>query len=199
MRSGLSASVLTLNRLYAAVHVVSARRAFGLLCKGLAEVVNVEDGSYLAYGFESWLEDSELRDALEARNPDDDWIATVNFQVRVPRVIRLLHYDRLPRQTVKFSRRNIFLRDENRCQYCLQRFHTQQLSLDHVIPRSRGGETNWENIVSACQRCNTRKGSRTPQEAGMPLERRPAKPLRNPALSHQLNSRKYACWSKFLE
>ena len=103
----------------------------------------------------------------------------------MPRVIRLLTYDRLPRQKVKFNRRNIFARDGNRCQYCGKRFATSELSLDHVVPRSRGGRATWENIVCACLKCNVRKGGRTPREAGMRLIREPVEPRTSPSLSAQ--------------
>jgi 5-methylcytosine-specific restriction endonuclease McrA len=167
----------------------------------MAEVINVEDDSYMAYDFDSWREISELKDAFgECSSCDaDDWIRAVNFRIQVPRVIRLLKYDRVPRNIVKFNRRNVFLRDENRCQYCSGKFSTNDLSLDHVIPRSRGGKTTWENIVSACLRCNVRKGGRTPQEAGMRLYREPHQPKRSPVLVHQLSTQKYAVWQKFVQ
>src|SRR5690554_5519341 len=116
--SGLSASVLVLNRHYMAVHVVSVRRAFGLLINSLAEVIHIEDGAYMTYDFESWREISELHRQFKERSPHDDWIRSVNFEVRVPRILRLLHYDRLPKQKVRLNRRNIFARDANLCQYC---------------------------------------------------------------------------------
>ena len=201
--SAIRSNVLALNRLYLAIHVISARRAFCLLWKGMAEVISVEDDSYLAYDFDGWREMSELKDAFRESSPHDpgsseDWVCAVNFRIQVPRVVRLLNYDRVPRTVVKFNRRNVFLRDENRCQYCRRKFAARDLSLDHVVPRSRGGETTWENIVSACLRCNVRKGSRTPQEAGMRLFREPSRPKRNPVLVHQLGTRKYACWRKFV-
>lgn len=197
-RSALHASVLALNRMYMAIHVISVRRAFCLLCKGHAEVINIEDGAYMAYDFGAWCEISELRLELDDFNETDDWVRAVNFRVQVPRVVRLLEYDRVPKNTVKFSRRNIFLRDENRCQYCGDRYGTKHLSLDHVVPRSRGGPTSWDNIVSACLRCNVSKGGRTPQEAGMRLRRKPVRPKRNPVLSQQLNSQKYQVWRNFV-
>lgn len=202
MRGGPSAAlqsnVLALNRTYLAIHVISVRRAFCLLCKGMAEVVNIEDGSYMTYDFDGWREISELRIALEEQQESEDWLCAVNFPIQVPRVIRLLNYDRVPKSPVKFSRRNIFLRDENRCQYCEKKFSVPHLSLDHVLPRSQGGETSWENIVCACRKCNVRKGGRTPREAGMLLRREPAKPKRNPVLAHQLGTEKYACWKNFI-
>ncbi len=195
----MQSSVLVLNRLFVAVQVMSVKRAFCLLAKDLAEVVNVENGAYISYDFESWREASEFKAAMETQDEHDDWIKAVNFNILVPRVIRLLKYDQFPKNIVKFNRRNIFLRDENRCQYCGHKFSTQHLSLDHVVPRTQGGLTNWENIVCACLTCNVRKGGRTPHEAGMRLFKRPVKPKRSPMLSHQLTYHKYHSWKTFLD
>lgn len=196
--SAMQSNVLALNRVYLAIHVISVPRAFSLLWKGMAEVINVEDGSYMAYDFDAWREISELRAELNEWDEKADWIMAVNFPIQVPRVIRLLNYDRIPRETVKFSRRNVFLRDENLCQYCRRHFSAQKLSIDHVMPRSRGGPTTWENVVTACLNCNVRKGGRTPREAGMSLHNPPRKPKRNPVLAHQLNNEKYECWRNFI-
>ncbi|HEV7221669.1 MAG TPA: HNH endonuclease [Pirellulales bacterium] len=197
MADPLSASVLVLNRFYMAVHVVSVRRAFTLLFRELAEVVHVEQGQYANYTFDSWREISELK--AKFKEPNEDWVRAVNFEIQVPRVIRLLFYDRLPKQAVRFNRRNIFARDANRCQYCGKRFPTSELSLDHVLPRSRGGETSWENIVCSCVKCNVRKGGRTPHEAHMHLIRQPACPKRSPLLSLKLGNPKYESWKSFLD
>jgi 5-methylcytosine-specific restriction endonuclease McrA len=193
----LASSVLVLNRFYVAIHVINVRRAFGLLCRELAEVIHVEDGQYANYDFESWREISELKAQFKA--PDEDWIRAVNFEIQVPRVVRLLYYDRLPKQTIRFNRRNIFARDTNRCQYCGKKFPTSELSLDHVTPRSRGGETSWENVVCSCVKCNVRKGGRTPHEANMHLIKQPVKPKRSPLLSVKLGNPKYQSWKSFLD
>jgi 5-methylcytosine-specific restriction endonuclease McrA len=197
-KSALHSSVLTLNRGFLAIHTIPVRRAFCLLFKGMAEVINIEDGRFLAYDFDGWCEISEMRLLLDEIREEGDWISAVNFRVQVPRVIRLLGYDRVPCSTVKFSRRNVFLRDEHRCQYCQKHFGTSNLSLDHVVPRSRGGRTSWSNIVCACLKCNVRKGGRTPREAGMRLLQKPIRPKRSPMLSHHLDSDKYAEWRTFL-
>ncbi len=197
--AALDASVLVLNKLYMAIHIISVRRAFCLLCKDLAEVVSQEDGQFLTYDFESWREVSEFRAKNFQHRDDDDWVRTVNSQIQVPRVIRLLEYDRLPKQTVKFNRRNIFARDNNQCQFCGRRFPTTELSLDHVIPRSQGGQSTWENIVCACLECNVRKGGRTPREAHMTLVRKPEKPKRSPMLNLKLTHSKYRSWKTFLD
>jgi 5-methylcytosine-specific restriction endonuclease McrA len=196
--SPLEASVLVLNKLFMAVHVISVRRAFCLLCKELAEVVSQEDGQFATYNFESWRELSEYR-AKHFRQDDDDWVRTFNSQIQVPRVIRLVTYEKLPKHTVKFNRRNIFARDNNQCQYCGRRFPTTELSLDHVIPRSQGGRSTWENICCACVNCNVRKGGRTPKQAHMSLIRKPEKPKRSPMLNLKLTHKKYESWKTFLD
>ena len=159
----LGASVLVLNRFYLAVHVINVRRAFGLLLRELAEVIHYQEGVYANYSFDSWREVSELKAGF--KEPHEDWIRAVNFEIQVPRVVRLLAFDRLPKQAVRFNRRNIFARDGNRCQYCGKNFPTSELSLDHVVPRSRNGPTSWENVVCACVACNVRKGGRTPHDS----------------------------------
>ena len=171
MQSGLNASVLVLNRNYTAIHVVDVRRAFRLLYSDRAEVVTQTGDQWSTHDFDSWVELSQARHLFP--DEDGDWIRTVNLSIRVPRIVRLLLFDRIPRQTVKFNRRNIFARDASRCQYCGRRFPSSELSLDHVVPRSRGGQSTWTNIVCACTRCNARKGGRLPAEANMHLIRRP--------------------------
>ncbi len=192
----LSASVLVLNRFYSAVHIINVRRAFGLLYRQLAEVLDVEEGQFANYDFATWVEISELR--AEDKRAEEDWIRSVHFEIQVPRVIRLLRYDRVPRHTLRFNRRNLFARDSHQCQYCGTTPPTHQLSLDHVLPRSRGGPTSWENVVACCVKCNTRKGGRTPQEARMKLLQAPSKPSQSPLLTHKLRNPKYATWRAFL-
>jgi 5-methylcytosine-specific restriction endonuclease McrA len=197
VKLGLESNVLVLNRHYMAVRVVGARRAFSLLFRELAEVVSYEEGTYANYDFQSWCEVSQFKRQFE---PDGyDWVATLNFHIAVPKIIRLLFYDRLPRSDVKFNRRNIFARDENRCQYCGKKYSTKELSLDHVIPRSLGGKSIWENVVCACVRCNVKKGGRTPDQAHMTLIRRPVKPRRNPLIHVHLGHQRYHSWKQFLD
>ena len=192
----LQASVLVLNRLYMAVHIVDVRRAFGLLTCQHAEVIHLEEGVYANYTFDSWREISELR--ADDKFPHDDWIRSVNFEIQVPRVIRLLFYDRVPRKTIRLNRNAVLARDGHRCQYCGRRLPAHLLSLDHVIPQSRGGMGTWENIVCACLKCNVRKGGRTPREAHMRLIRKPFRPKRSPMLAQKLNSPKYESWGVWL-
>ena len=195
--SPLSASVLVLNRFYVAVHVITARRAFSMLFRELVEVVHIEEGQYANYDFESWREISELK--AEFKEPHEDWICAVNFEIQAPRIVRLLRYDRQPRSGPRFNRRNVFARDGGRCQYCGKRFPTSELSLDHVVPKTQGGTACWENLVCACVACNLRKGGRTPREARMKLISKPAKPRRSPMIAMKLGNPKYASWKTFLD
>ena len=193
----LSMSVLVLNRSFVAVHVTNVRRAISLLFRELAEVVHIEEGHFAAHTLESWRELSALQAAF--RSPDQDWIRAVGYDLQAPRVIRLVACDRGPRRGLRFNRRNVFARDGNLCQYCGCHFPTSELSLDHVVPRSRGGLTSWENIVCTCVACNVRKGGRTPDEARMNLIRQPVKPKRSPLLSLKLGNPKYASWKSFVD
>ena len=117
---------------------------------------------------------------------------------RKARVIRLLVYDRLPKRNVRFNRRNLYARDDARCQYCGKHFPFQELTLDHVIPRHQGGKSTWENLVCCCVRCNVRKGGRRPEQASMKLIRAPRKPRRSPVIQIKLRSKRYESWRHFI-
>ena len=192
----LNASVLVLNRHFMATRVITAKHAFVLLFREVAEVIDIEEGQFNNYDFTMWCELSRMR--IEDKHPHDDWIRAVNFEVQVPRIVRLTRFDRQHATTLRLNRRNLFARDDHRCQYCGQVLPMNQLSLDHVLPRSRGGETTWENIVASCVKCNTKKGGRTPQEARMKLMRHPVRPSHNPLLSVKLGNPKYESWKSFL-
>jgi 5-methylcytosine-specific restriction endonuclease McrA len=194
--AALDEKVLVLNRLYTAVRVISARRAFTMLCKEIAEVVAVENGRYANYDLRTWTEVAELQKAFQ---PDAwDWVRTSSLEIAVPKIIRLLGYDRLPKQEVKLNRRNLYARDSNQCQYCGHHYSTKELTIDHVRPRVQGGGQSWENLVVACMKCNARKGGRTPQQAHMHLVRKPVKPRRNPSITLRLGQKKYESWKAFL-
>jgi 5-methylcytosine-specific restriction endonuclease McrA len=192
----LSASVLVLNRNWTAVRVVSARRAFALLYTNHAEVIDTADEAFDVLDFDGWLELSRKR----SRQPSahDDFVRTPKLAVLVPRVIRLVAYDKVPKREVRFNRRNIMARDEHRCQYCGKRLSVSQLSIDHVVPKSRGGKSSWTNVVAACNPCNTRKGGRMPWEASMKLRKAPSAPRRNPLLADKVQSDRYRVWRHFL-
>jgi 5-methylcytosine-specific restriction endonuclease McrA len=144
-RERLHRPVLVLNASYEPINVCAARRALVLVLKGVASTEEHSAG--------------HLRSARR--------------EVPVPSVIRLLEYRRMPHQTRALSRKNILMRDRYTCQYCLKTLNSGELTLDHVIPRSRRGESTWENLVACCHPCNNRKGSRTPEEVGFTLARIP--------------------------
>ena len=193
----LDAKVLVLNRLYAVIRIVDARRAFALLAKQAAEVIAFENGTYRNYDFETWADLGSLQQEFEA--DEHDWVRTTRVVIAVPKIIRVLGYDRLPKEGVKLNRRNIYARDGSRCQYCGKAFPSRELTLDHVVPRVQGGENSWTNLVCACVRCNARKGGRTPAQANMKLIRTPKRPRRNPAIALRLGSPRYQSWKAFLD
>ena len=182
------AGVLVLNKSFLPVQITTVRRAFCLLYAGIAKAVNSQ---YETFDFDSWR---QLRVEV-----NDDAIGLVDRMIKVPRVILLIAYDRVPKRRVRFSRHNIFARDKNTCQYCGKRFATSDLNLDHVVPRSKGGITSWENVVCSCHRCNRLKGGLTPVQAGMRLISPPRKPSWTPPLNVSLKDAMRKEWVPFLD
>ena len=146
--------VLLLNITYEPVRIINWKKAITLLCLGKVEVIEEYE-----------------RD-----------IHSVSFTLKLPAVVRLLRMVKRPKSPIKFSRQNIYARDRYRCQYCGEKYPTEDLTYDHVLPKSRGGKTAWENIVTCCIQCNRMKGGRTPKEAHMRLVRKPVRPTWIPAL-----------------
>ncbi len=182
----LNRPTLVLNRNWQPVNVATVARALVLLWNESARVVDPAD--YQTYTWEDWS-------GLGVRD-GERFIQAVRFRLRVPEVITLTEYDRLPAAAVTFSRRNIFKRDRFACQYCGKQPGSEELSLDHVIPRAQGGESRWDNCVLACLECNKRKADRTPQQAKMRLKHEPVQPKWNPLYAaHDL---RIECWSKFV-
>lgn len=202
--SHLNDGTLVLNRSWTAVQITSVKRAISLVFQGHAKVVDEE---YNAYSFDDWHEVS--RQMVEV--DETEFICSPSIRIRVPRVIVLLLYDKLPKRDVSFSRKNIFERDGYTCQYCgsspprkkkeaVAWMEKNSLSLDHVVPRSKGGRTTWENIVTCCFKCNSKKGSHTLEELGWKLHRSPKKPKWHPTLSISLASaNKHKEWVNFLD
>lgn len=116
----------------------------------------------------------------------------------VPSVVVLAFYNRVPRMEVRFSRRNVFLRDHFTCQYCSKTLPESQLNLDHVLPRDKGGVTSWDNIVTSCFRCNTRKGNKLPDEVDMHLQVRPKAPRWEPLFGLMEAGMAEESWMRFL-
>ena len=181
----IESAVLVLNRNYQPVHVTSVKRAFSLLYQGVAKAI---DEQYKLYEFADWA-------ALSATQ---DCITTVNRTIRVPRVLVLSAYEYLPKGRVRFSRLNIYARDQDTCQYCARTLPRSELNLDHVNPRTQGGKTTWENVVCSCVPCNLKKGGRTPEQAGMRLLRKPFRPRWTPLFRGAIRRVTYREWLPFL-
>jgi 5-methylcytosine-specific restriction endonuclease McrA len=164
--SALDEPTLVLNRFWTAVNVVPVRRALVLVCRDAARIISPEN--FETHDFHSWLGLSPEREAATIR--------LVTRSMRVPEVIVLRHSERPAQAHVAFTRRNLYRRDFNTCQYCGRRPGVEKLSIDHVVPRSQGGITSWTNCVLACLACNLEKGNRTPERAGMKLLRAPQRP-----------------------
>ena len=184
----VDAHVLVLNKSYLPVHVTTIKRAFCLLYAGIAKAVNAQ---YETFDYESWSQITIER--------NDETIGLVDRVIKVPRVILLLAYDRVPKRRVRFSRYNIFARDKSTCQYCGHRFSRSELNLDHVVPRAQGGTSTWENVVCSCHECNRRKGGKTPGEARMRLITQPRKPAWTPPISLSVPAVMRREWAPFLD
>jgi hypothetical protein len=178
-----------LNRFFAPVSVIPARRAILLLYGGAALALDEAGDSH---PFSSWQ-------SLPVREQDDG-IPIIGGELRVPRVLHLARYERSPGLTVRLTRRNLMLRDHYQCQYCGARPSPRDLNLDHVLPRSRGGADTWENLVVSCRSCNLKKGRRTPDEAGMRLLCQPQRPRWSTSAQILLSLREpYSEWQPFLK
>ena len=184
----LSAHTLVLNRHWLAVGFTEARRAISLVYQEVARIIAPE--TYALHDFDSWAD-------LSQHAPREECVRSVRLVFRVPEIIILKEYSGMPRASVAFSRRNLCVRDRYTCQFCSTRLSGQDLTIDHLQPRSRGGMTTWENCVLACVRCNERKRDRTPTEAHMKPLRVPKKPRWAPSFAVPLTHRKTS-WDKFV-
>lgn len=182
--------VLVLNKSWVVVNVASVRRAMGLLYQDLARAVHPED--YSLYDFDDWCELSKFEKTGRM-------IMTPSAEIRVPEVILLNAFNGFFRREVRFSRRNIFERDKQTCQYCGVKLSKSDLTIDHVVPQSKGGTDSWDNLVLACVKCNVRKANRTPEQANMPLLRKPVKPNWLPTLGTKIPDRGCNSWQKFID
>lgn len=186
--------VLVLNKNFFPIQFTSIRRAFTLLYVERAVAV---DEDLRVYNFEEWLDLSQF-----IVDHSSGFIHTVKFKIAVPEIIALKSFDKVPRVEIKFTRKNIYEHYGYRCCYCGKKFPSKELNLEHVIPKSRGGKSTWDNVVTACIECNTKKGGRTPEESGMRLKIKPSKPVVT-TLSHRLvlntGIKIKKSWKKFID
>ena len=182
----LERPTLVLNRHWQPVRVATVARSLTMLWNETAYVVDPDD--FQLYTWQDW--------AKFRPKDDEPFIRTVSFRMRVPEVLSLIRHEKPRQSAVTFSRRNVFKRDHSTCQYCGVRPGTQELTIDHVIPRSKQGSTTWENCVLACVACNAKKANRTPEQAGMKLRRIPMRPSWKPV--YDASTVRVASWSRFL-
>ncbi len=182
--------VLVLNRSWMAVNIAPAKRALSLLYIGAARAIHPED--YSLHDFEDWV-------ILSQNGLGGRYIHTPTTRIRIPEVVQLNLFNGFIRREVSFSRQNIYERDHSTCQYCGKRLQRSQLTIDHVLPQSRGGGDSWGNLVVACLKCNVKKGSRTPEEAHMPLTRKPFKPAWIPHHGARLPDDLLSVWKQFVD
>ena len=189
----MSMDVLVLNRNFYAIHITSWRRALSLVYLDHARVVDEE---YKTYNFSDWQELSLMIEKHPA-----GFVHTPSLKIAIPEVIALRGYGRIPVSEIKFTRRNIYEHYNYRCCYCGHKFQTSDLNLEHIIPRSRGGQSSWNNVVTSCIACNIRKGDSLPEEAGMKLLKQPSKPKWRGASSLVFHStfKIKASWQKFVD
>ena len=182
----LERSTLVLNRHWQPVHVTTVIRSLVMLWNDSARVVEPE--GYRLYTWSEWAESESP--------PGDPCIRMARGRLRVPEVISLSRYDQRPATAVAFSRRNVARRDHHTCQYCGAQPGRDRITIDHVLPRSRGGASCWTNCVAACVACNAEKADRTPERAGMRLRKTPFRPVWKPSFAAR--EARVVSWSRFL-
>lgn len=189
---GLTGRTLVLNKHWTAVSTTTVRRALVLVCRASAGVICPE--TFEVFDLERWVERSVDRAPML---PRQRVVLTPRSRLERPEIILLMGYGGVPRLEVSFSRKNLYRRDGWACQYCGRHRPSEELSIDHVVPRSRGGKTTWENCVLACLACNTRKANKTLKESGLRLSRLPRKPTWSP-LAESLPALRPASWTRFI-
>jgi 5-methylcytosine-specific restriction endonuclease McrA len=198
MTEVLDSRVLVLNKNYEPINIITVRKALKKLINFKAEVVSVEDEAFVGYNLDSWAEISYLKRECDDMDECDEMIGSDGFSIIAPTIIRALSYDKTYRQPIRLSRKNIFLRDGNICQFCGKKFPTEKLTLDHVIPRAQGGINAWDNLVCSCYKCNNKKGCQTPEQAKMKLLKKPVKPSAFATFEVPKDVKKYKNWDSFI-
>jgi 5-methylcytosine-specific restriction endonuclease McrA len=183
-------TVLVLNRHWQAIHVKTPSEAFCMMASDAATALDISDGNFIPTKWRDWL-------ALPVRDCDEA-VKTARGLVRVPTVIVAANYARIPLRRPRLGLRGIWERDGGVCQYTGRPLAPKEGNIDHVVPRSRGGQTSWENCVLAHRDVNSRKADRLPHEAGLRLRKRPVAPRALPASACIRNHHRIADWEHFL-
>ena len=195
MTAKLNHPTLVLNKSWEPLTIETARDSIIKTFTGSAKIV---DENYIQYDWEEWSEMSKY-EYEDGDNDDDKFILTADFQkIKIPEVIVLLNYNRLPDVKVKLTRRNFLIRDKFTCQYTGQKLSMSDATIDHVIPRTQGGLTTWDNVVICSFDANVKKGGRTPEQAGLKLKKVPRKPAWSLMFAKYV-TRVPASWEKFIK
>ena len=181
--------VLVLNRAYIPIQIIEWQRAMSLLIQDAARPL---DRNLDVYDFDTWLSFSSL-------NEDYPKISTIRYKIALPEIVVLRKYDKLPIRDVKYSRMSLFERDRYTCCFCNQKFPKLQLTVDHILPRSKGGTTSWMNTITSCKPCNSLKADRTPEQAHMKMHFKPKKPMWISPVSKMGDNHPCKSWLKFLD
>jgi 5-methylcytosine-specific restriction endonuclease McrA len=181
--------VLVLNKVWIPIHIITWQRAMSLIIQDSARPM---DRDLIIYDLDEWINFSNIND-------DYPKIKTVKYKISIPEVILLKNYDKLPLRDVKYSRVTLFERDNFKCCFCNKKFSKLELTVDHIIPRSKGGGTNWENTVSACKSCNSIKADKTLEHSGLVMHFKPKRPKWVSPISKFGPSNPCKSWEKFLD
>lgn len=185
-------TVLILNRNWQAIHVKSPLEAMTMMYSDSATALDIRGEDHMVpLKWKDWIQ-------LPIENENDDFIQTIRGNIKIPKVLVLCNYDKVPRKRPKFSHKAIWDRDEGKCQYTGRKLTPQEANIDHVIPRSRGGKTSWGNCVLTHKEINSQKADRTPEEAGLKLIKKPQDPKELPSTFYIRNKHNVREWDMFL-
>jgi 5-methylcytosine-specific restriction endonuclease McrA len=185
-------TVLVLNRSWQAIHVKSPLEAMTMMYSDTATALDIRGEDYMVpLKWQDWVK-------LPVENESDDFIQTVRGNIKIPKVLVLCNYNKVPRKRPKFSPKAVWDRDEGTCQYTGRKLTPQEANIDHVIPRSRGGKTDWSNCVLTHKEVNSQKADRTPEEAGLKLIKKPQDPKELPSTFYIRNKHNVREWDLFL-
>ena len=190
MRKIFKKHVLILNKNWIPINTTTAKNSFSLMYADNAKGLLIEDDRFLSLEWNEWIK-LDIKDK-------DDFVRTVNGYIKIPNIIVLNHYDKIPRQVVKFTQKNLWERDNFTCQYTGKKVTKTSGNIDHIIPRSQGGKTSWENCVIAHKEINAIKADRTPEQAGLKLLKKPSAPRLMPVSFYIRNKEGIEDWELFL-
>jgi len=185
-------TVLVLNKNWQAVGIKSPADTFAMLMTDTATGLDIRGLDYMVpLRWNDWLQ-LPIED-------DDEFVQTINCKIKIPKVIILSKFDKVPRKRPRFSQKNIWIRDNYTCQYTGKKLKPGEGNIDHVVPRSKGGSTDWTNCVLACKKINAKKANATPEEAGLRLLKKPEPPKELPVFHYITNRHKIKEWDLFLK